>query len=282
MGVIEYFRPASVTEAIELLGRHGPELLVMAGGTISMPLITDGISAPERVMSLRATGLDSLERGSDQIRIGATCPLQRLLDLDEVPLLAEAARETGSWAIRNMGTVGGNLFAPPPAGDVAVALLALDAVLVLAGPAGVREVPLEAFHTGFMTTDLRSGELLTEIRLARPRGETAFRKLGRRRASTPAVVTVASRIELEAGEVAAARVALGAVGPHPYRSTAAEAALAGARLDATAIARAAEVAADTADPATDGIATDWYRRRMTRLLVGQTLTDIAALMGDPA
>ncbi len=282
MGVIEYLRPASVTEAIELLGRHGPELLVMAGGTITMPLVNDGISAPERVMSLRAAGLDGLERAQGEIRIGATCPLQRLLELDEVPLLVEAARQTGSWAIRNMGTVGGNLFAPPPAGDVAVALLALDAWLLLAGPDVVRDVPIASFHTGFMTTALGAEELVTGIRVPLPRGETAFRKLGRRQASTPAVVTVAARLELDGTTISDARLALGAAGPHPYRSTAAEEALTGARLDAATIARAAEVAAATADPATDGIATDWYRRRMTRVVVAQTLTDIAARTGDQA
>lgn len=282
MSVIEYLRPASVTEAIELLGRHGPELLVMAGGTISMPLVNDGISAPRRVMSLRAAGMDTLERASGQIRIGATCPLQRLLELDEAPILVQAARETGSWAIRNMGTVGGNLFAPPPAGDVTVALLALDAVLLLAGPAAIREVPIDAFHTGFMTTDLQPKELLTEIRFAVPSGETAFRKLGRRQANTPAVVTVATRLELEAGAVRAARVALGAVGPHPCRSAAAEAMLVGAPLDPATVARAAEAAAEAADPATDGIATAWYRRRMTRVAVEQALADIMARTGGQA
>jgi aerobic carbon-monoxide dehydrogenase medium subunit len=282
VGVIEYFRPASVSDAIELLGRHGPELLVIAGGTIAMPLINDGISAPGRVMSLRATGLESLDVGQDQVRIGATCPLQRLLELEEIPLLAEAARQTGSWAIRNMGTVGGNLFAPPPAGDIAVALLALDAWLLLAGPDVVRDVAIASFHTGFMTTALRPDELVTEIRVPAPRGETAFRKLGRRQASTPAVVTVAARIEHRAGEVTDARVALGAVGPHPYRSSAAEAALVGSSLDATTIARAADAAADSTDPVTDGIATEWYRRRMARVVVEQTLTDIATRMGDPA
>jgi carbon-monoxide dehydrogenase medium subunit len=282
VGVIEYLRPASVTEAIELLGRHGPELLVMAGGTISMPLVNDGISAPQRVMSLRATGTDGLRRESGQIGIGATCPLQRLLELDDVPLLAEAARQTGSWAIRNMGTVGGNLFAPPPAGDVTAALLALDAWLLLAGSAVVREVQIASFHTGFMTTALLPDELVTEIRLPLPRGETAFRKLGRRQANTPAVVTVATRLELEAGAVRVARVALGAVGPHPCRSAAAEAMLVGARLDPSTVARAAEAAAEAADPATDGIATAWYRRRMTRVAVERALTDIMARTGGQA
>ena len=67
-------------------------------------------------------------------------------------MLREAARNTASWSIRNMGTVGGNLFTPPPGGDVAVALLALDARARLAGVNGERVLPLSDFYTGFMTT----------------------------------------------------------------------------------------------------------------------------------
>lgn len=275
MSVTEYFRPASVNEAIELLARHGPDLLVMAGGTIAMPLVNEGISAPERVMSLRAAGLDGLRREPGRIRIGAACPLQGLLELDDVPLLQAAARHTGSWAIRNMGMVGGNLFAPPPAGDVTVALLALDAVLVVAGAGSRREIRLDSFHTGFMTTALGPDELLVEIRIAPPTGATAFHKLGRRQASTPAVVTVAARAIVDGGRVSEARIALGAVGPHPFRARAAEAALTGSRLDTASITRTATAAVDASDPATDGIASEWYRRRMTRLLVERALTDIA-------
>ncbi len=275
MSVTEYFRPASVNEAIELLARHGPDLLVMAGGTIAMPLVNEGISAPERVMSLRAAGLAGLRREPTGIRIGATCPLQRMLELDDLPLLKEAARHTGSWAIRNMGTVGGNLFAPPPAGDVTVALLALDATLVVAGPGSQRELPLGNFHTGFMTTALGPDELLVEIRIAPPSGATTFHKLGRRHASTPAVVTVAARAIVDGGRVSESRIALGAVGPHAFRAHAAEAALTGSRLDTASIARAATAAVDASDPDTDGIASEWYRRRMTRLLVERALTDIA-------
>ncbi len=275
MGVIEYLRPASVGDAVELLSRHGPDTLVMAGGTIAMPLINDGISAPERVMSLRAAGLDTLDRSPGLIRIGATCPLQRLLEIDELPIVQQAARQTGSWAIRNMGTAGGNLFAPPPAGDVTVALLALDATVIVVNPAEQREILLEAFHTGFMTNVLGPNELVAEIRVVPPSGISAFHRLGRRQASTPAVVTVAARTRLEAGRVAEARIALGAVGPHPFRARSAEAVLTGSSLDAPSIAAAAAAAADEADPATDGIATDWYRRRMTRLYVERALTDIA-------
>jgi carbon-monoxide dehydrogenase medium subunit len=279
VGVIDYYRPTSVDEAVRLLARHGPELLVMAGGTIAMPLINDGLAFPERVMTLRAAGLDGLSTGDGGTLIGAACPLQRLADQAAIPLLRAAARQTGSWAIRNMGTVGGNLFAPPPAGDVTVALLALDASLVVAGPDGRRTVPLDALHTGFLTTVLEPDELVTEIRVPAPRGETAFHKLGRREASTPAVVTVAARVARVDGRVVDARLALGAVGPHPHRAREAETELVGSVLDATVIGRAAAAAADGARPTSDGIASDWYRRRMTRLLVERALTDIA---GRPA
>ena len=140
--VSHYYLPASVPEALGLLAEHGPELLVMAGGTVAMPLINEGISLPARVMGLRRAGLDRIERVGDELHIGATTTLTRLAEQDDVPLLRQAASRTASWSIRNMATVGGNLFTPPPGGDVATALLALDARVVVTGPAGPRILPL--------------------------------------------------------------------------------------------------------------------------------------------
>jgi CO/xanthine dehydrogenase FAD-binding subunit len=132
--VSSYYLPRSLTEALDVLERHGPDLLVMAGGTVAMPLINDGLSMPESVMGLRRAGLDGLDRVDGILRIGATATLTQLLEQDAIPMLSEAARNTASWSVRNMATVGGNLFTPPPGGDVAVALLALDATVELAGP----------------------------------------------------------------------------------------------------------------------------------------------------
>ncbi len=208
----------------------------MAGGTLAMPLINDGISLPERVMSLRAAGLGGIERRGDILRIGATATLTELIAQEEVALLREAARNTASWSIRNLGTVGGNLFTPPPGGDVAVALLALDARVAIAGPRGERELPLAEFFTGFMANALAPDELVVRIDVPLARG-AAFRKLGRKHANTPAVVTVAVALERREGRVDISRIALGAVGPHPVRATDAEAALAGRSLDPVVIGR---------------------------------------------
>lgn len=279
MTVRSYYLPRSLPEALGLVGAHGPELLVMAGGTVAMPLINEGISLPEAVMGLRLAGLDRLRYDGDTLRIGATATLTQLLGQDAVPMLAEAARNTASWSIRNMGTVGGNLFTPPPGGDVAVALLALDASVTLASRRGERTLPLAEIFTGFMTTALAADELLVEIGVPIPRAPTAYLKYGRKHANTPAVVTVAVRLEWDGARVADVRIALGAVGPHPIRARQAEHLLHGTGLDAGAIAAAAAAAADECEPFTDGVATAWYRRRMVRIFVGRALEQLAPVAG---
>jgi CO/xanthine dehydrogenase FAD-binding subunit len=274
VSVREYLMPATLPEAIGLLQRHGSDLLVMAGGTLAMPLVNEGISLPERVMSLRHAGLDRLERRDGALAIGAAVTLSRLAEQDVIPLLSEAARHTASRSIRNMGTVGGNLFTPPPGGDVAVALLALDAQVGLAGPQGVRVVPLADFYTGFMTNVLAPDELVVEITVPTANQESAFLKFGRRHANTPAVVTVAVALERRDGRVGTARIALGAAGPHPIRVGGAEAQLVGSPLDGPAIARAAEAAARECEPFTDGVASEWYRRRMVGVVVRRVLESL--------
>jgi CO/xanthine dehydrogenase FAD-binding subunit len=271
-----YLLPRSLPAALGLLEQHGADLLVMAGGTVAMPLINDGISLPTAVMGLRLAGLDGIERANGRLRIGATATLTQLLNQDAVPVLREAAKQTASWSIRNMGTVGGNLFTPPPGGDVAVALLALDASVTLASSRTARVVSLADFYTGFMTNELAPDELLTELWVPVSTGPAAYIKFGRKHANTPAVVTVAARLEWDGDRVTDARIALGAVGPHPIRARGAEHILVGTSLGAEAIAAAGAAAAGECEPFTDGVATDWYRRRMVDLFVVRALGQLAA------
>jgi xanthine dehydrogenase small subunit len=272
-----YFQPRSIAEAVDLLEAEGPELLVMAGGTIAMPLINEGISMPEKVLGLRRAGLNYLRRDNGDVRIGSMTTLTEMLAQSEIPVLREAANNVGGWAIRNMGTVGGNLFAPPPAGDFAVALLALEGRVVLVGPDGERELPLEDFYTGFLMTALAPGELIKEIFVPLPKGKTGYLKLGRKHANTPAVVTVAAHIELDGNTIKNARLALNAVGPYPFRAKKAEEVLAGARLDEEGIAAAAAAAAEECEPFTDAIASEWYRRKMVPVYVRRTLEKIGGM-----
>ncbi len=274
MTVSHYYLPASVPEALGLLAEYGPELLVMAGGTVAMPLINEGISLPRRVMGLRRAGLDRIERVGDELHIGATTTLTRLAEQDDVPLLRRAASRTASWSIRNMATVGGNLFTPPPGGDIAAALLALDARVVVTGPAGQRTLPLADLWTGFLTTSLASDELVTSIVVPLEAGRTAFAKFGRRAANTPSIVTVAVHVAMDGDTVTGARIALGAAGPHPLRMTRAEAAITCTHLDEAAIAAAATAAIEDCDPITDAVASEWYRRRMVGVFVRRALSEL--------
>jgi len=270
-----YYLPQSVDEAISLLAEHGPATLVMAGGTIAMPLVNEGISLPEKVVGLRQAGLNYVNRSNGTVEIGATTTLTQMLTQKEIPLLGQAAYHVGGWAIRNMGTVGGNLFAPPPAGDFAVALLALDAQVKLVGEDGQRVLPLAQFYTGFMTTALTPGELVTELRVPVPKGVTVYLKYGRRQANTPAIVSLAAHLVLDGEKVAHARLALNGVGPHPLRATRAEGVLAGSTLDETAITEAAAAAAEECEPFTDPIASEWYRRKMVNVYVRRALAQVA-------
>lgn len=271
-----YHLPGNLGEALELLDRYGPELLVMAGGTLAMPLVNEGVSMPQQVMGLRRAGLNALRREDGRLVIGATATLSQILEQSGIPLLAEAAHSIGGWAIRNMGTAGGNLFAPPPAGDLGAALLALNASVTLAGTAGTRSLPLDQFYTGFLLNALRPGELVKELIVPLPVGLTAFLRFGRKQANTPSIVTVALNLLIEAGAVRSARIGLNGVGPHPLRARQAEQSLIGRRLDETSIKEAAALTLVDIDPFTDAIATEWYRRRMTPVYVRRALEQIAA------
>ena len=276
MTVSSYFLPRSVPEALGLLERHGPELLVMAGGTVAMPLINDGLSMPDLVMGLRHAGLDRIEHVDGALRVGATTTLTRLLAESRVTMLEEAARNTASPTIRNMGTVGGNLFTPPPGGDVAVALLALDASVTLASSRGERVLPLADFYTGFLSNQLETDELLVALDVPAQAADasTAFVKFGRKQANTPAVVTVAVHLSWSGDRIAAARIALGAAGPHPIRARGAEQLVVGTALASAIVSAAAVAAAEESEPFTDAIASDWYRRRMVGLHVARALEQL--------
>jgi CO/xanthine dehydrogenase FAD-binding subunit len=271
---LEYFTPQSVEEALELLAEHSPAIMVMAGGTIAMPLINEGISFPEKVLGLKQAGLNYVGSDNGTVKIGSAATLSQVQSDCGIPILEQAARSIGGWAIQNMGTAGGNLFAPPPAGDLAAALLVLDAELVLRSAKGERSLPLESFYTGFLATTLEPEELVAEIRVPKPAGKTAFNKTARKGANTPAVVTAAFHLVFEGGKVDSARVALNAVGPYPMRMHQCEAVLEGSALNAETISKVAETAAKECQPFTDAIASDWYRRRMVDVTVRRTLAGI--------
>jgi CO/xanthine dehydrogenase FAD-binding subunit len=237
--ISHYLLPDSAEQAVAELADGAA---VMGGGTTVMPAVHAGALDAERVIGLSRAGLDAIERGDGRTRLGAMAPLAVVALVEGTPALAEAARSVGGPALRNMATVGGNVVV---GGDVATALLALDADVVLSD----RTVPLERFWEEFRP----EAELIVAVEFDDDPA-SVFVRWARRAANSPAVVCVA---------VSGGRVALGGVAPHPVRSPGAEAASDPAAAGAAA---AAEV-----DPPTDAVASGWYRRRMTELFVRRAL-----------
>lgn len=269
-----YYLPQSLDEATSLLTKYGSDVLIMAGGTLAMPLINEGVSVPEKVVGLKKAGLNYLRESNGQYVIGTSTTMTQMTAQDDISILQEAANAVGGWAIRNVATIGGNLFAPPPGGDFAVALLVMDAKLTLTSEKGERIVSLSDFYTGFMTNVLLPDEIVTEISIPNPRGRSAYTKFGRRQANTPSIVTVAANLVFDGETVSEARIGLNAVGPYPFRAIKAEKLLIGKALDDQSIGNAAEMAAEESEPFTDAIASEWYRRKMVPVIVKRTLKRI--------
>jgi CO/xanthine dehydrogenase FAD-binding subunit len=263
------FTPRSVNEAVDLMRRHGADLVVLAGGTIVMQMINDGALFPRQVMSLRRASLDGLHLANGHVEIGATARLARVAEVGVLPPLAEAARAIGGPALRSMATVGGNLFAHPPHGDLGAPLLALGAEVELAGG---RVLAIEDFYAERTSHATGKAELVTAIRVSRPQGRTVYLKCGRRQGNTPSVVAVAVQVVSGPDGVCRdARIALQCAGTHPLRARGAEAQLRGCLPNPEICAAVAEAAMAEAEPFSDALASEWYRRRMIGVYVQRAL-----------
>jgi len=195
----------------------------MAGGTDAMVQWGQGAPPPERLVDVwRVGSLRGVSRDGGGVRLGALTTCSDLLRLDPASLAGAdlwqaAARDFAAEQIRNRATIGGNLATASPASDLAPVLLALGGVVRLRAPAAVRDVPAEAFFTGYRRTACRPDELIDSVWVPdRPRGEQrALRKVGTRAAQAIAKVSLAVCVELAGGRIAAVRAAAGSVADRP-------------------------------------------------------------------
>ena len=278
----EYHAPRTLDEALQLLATHREKARLLAGGTDLVLMMTDRVVAPEHVVDIRnVPELTRFEWGGDGgLSFGAATTFRKLETdaqvRDRLPGLAESASEVGSWQIRNLGTVGGNLCTASPSAEIAPILYALDAQAEIAGPKGRRTVPITQFHTGVRRTVLEPDELLVGLTIPATQGKSGshYIKLKEREKMDIAFVGVASAVELEGGDgvVKSARIALGAVAPTPLRATEAEAKLKGQRLTDDLLAEAGRLAAQAAKPISDVRASAEYRREMVDVLTRRTLS----------
>jgi CO/xanthine dehydrogenase FAD-binding subunit len=237
--------PESVPDALAALGERR---LVIAGGTEVMPRLNNEPLDLDSLVSLRRAGLSGVSVEAGVATIGAATPLSKV----DLPFLASAIESIASPTVRNLATVGGNLFVKQPYGDFAVCLHALDAEVQIDGE---RWVPVA-----------EAAELVTAVRFAVPAdGEWFYTKAMRRRQNSASIVTVAAVIR--EGHAA---LALGGVAPRPVRAAAAEAILARG-LTPENVEAAAQAALEAIDPFDDAYASAWYRRRVVPVHVRRAL-----------
>jgi CO/xanthine dehydrogenase FAD-binding subunit len=270
--------PASLAEALQWLAAEPGVWQPFAGGTDLMVLLEAGKLAQQRFISLwHLPELRGIEVTDEAVTLGALTTYTQVQAQPvlraEFPMLCEAASLTGSIAIQNRGTLGGNIANASPAADSLPALLVYEAELELVSVQGARWVLYRDFHTGYKTTLMRADELIRTIRLPRTAAgwQQHARKVGTRKAQAIAKVCFAGLAKVEDGTVKDVRLAFGSVAPVPLRVWQTEAALRGRTLDATAIREACAALAADLKPIDDVRSTADYRAQVAANLLEEFL-----------
>ena len=229
----DYHRPATLAEALSLLGQHGAEAKLLAGGHSLIPMMKFRLAQPGHLIDIRRLSeLQGIRLEEDRIIIGAAATHAQIeasaLLRKKCPLAVQTAASIGDVQVRNLGTIGGSVAHADPAADWPAAMLALEVGFMLAGPGGERTVAAEEFFVDVMTTALQPDEILKAIHvpsLASSSG-TAYVKHAQK-ASGFALCGAAAVITRGKGKgkIARARVALTGVAAKPFRARAVEAAL---------------------------------------------------------
>jgi carbon-monoxide dehydrogenase medium subunit len=287
-----YVAPVSVPAAVDALARGGDGTAVLAGGQsllIEMryrerrpPLLVDinripALAGVEILTDRAAEGAGDGAGGGPVLRIGALArhaELERAAFDDPLAaLLREAGRHVAHPPVRNRGTFAGSVAWAHPAAEWNALTAGLGGRIVLAGPDGPRTVPAAGWYRGRHRTDLRPGELVTEVRLPLLGAGTAvrFAELRRTHGSFP-LVAVAVAVRLDGGRVADARIGLANAADVPLKATAAEDLLRGTEPTPEALHDAAELAAAHTDPVPEPHCSPRYRRHVVSVLVRRCLT----------
>jgi carbon-monoxide dehydrogenase medium subunit len=276
----EYHRPASLAETFDLLDRYGDEGRILAGGQSLVPALNLRLATPRAVIDInRLPDLDGIRVAPEGLAIGALVRQEALerspLVREHAPLLAAAVPHVGHSAIRARGTVGGSLALADPAAELPACVVALDAMIRVAGRGGPREIPAADFFRGIYTTALGPGEIVTEVLLPRaPAGwRWGFDELARRHGDF-ALAGLAAGLRVADGSAEARLVFLG-VGIGPVRARRAEAALASRPVGADTLAAAARALDRDLDPPGDIHGSPALRRRLAAVLLARVVGRLA-------
>ncbi|HLQ60813.1 MAG TPA: xanthine dehydrogenase family protein subunit M [Candidatus Acidoferrales bacterium] len=268
MGEFEFQAPATLAEALGLLGAEGA--FALGGGTSLVLMLKQDLVPASRVVWLgRIPELHGIRHdAAGGLVLGATTTMAELARSSDVrrlhPALAAAAEQIGNPRVRAVATVGGALAHADPRQDLPPVLLALGAAVTVQGPAGTRSVPLAGFFRSLMETALADGELVTSVSVPPPAPgqRECYLRFNPGSVDDFPTVGVAARAVLdESGAISDLAVALGGVAPVPI-------------LIREAPTDAAEAAERACDPVDDRRGSAAYKRAMARVWTRRALAQL--------
>lgn len=278
---IKLHEPHSLADALKLL-RELEDTLILAGGTDLLVELKEGSPEAEHLISLKKIEeLKGIKTQDSQIRIGALVTPNELagssIIQNYLPALSEASGSMASLQIRSMATIGGNIVSAVPSADLPPSLIAADASVSLVCSEDTREVALIEFFQGPRLSVCRGEEILTEILIPIPKGNTgiSYQKVMLRKTNALAVASVSAKITLnnENGKIEKASVVLGAVAPTPLLALEASKGLQGKIPSDNLFQKAALTAKDECSPITDIRGSIWYRKQIVEVLTIRALKE---------
>lgn len=283
MSEVAFSKPGSVDEAVALLTAAGDDARPLSGGATLVAMMNARLVEPSHVVSL--TGIEELRNAEVKpdgtLRLGA---MRRHRETafetamtDGQSVLAKAAARIANPPVRNMGTLGGSISFADPAADYPPALVAANASIEIAGPAGRRMVASEDFFLGWYETALEPGEIVSAVELPKaPLGSVGHYEKLARVAGDFALASVAVVLTLAPDNtVAGLRMAIGGCGGGPARVPEAEDALIGHRLEGARITEAAALVVAELDPVDDVRGSAEYRLKIVPGLIRRALETAA-------
>jgi carbon-monoxide dehydrogenase medium subunit len=268
----DYARATSVAEAVQLLVVHGDKAKVLSGGQSLMPAMNLRLISPDLIVDIGdLSELRGISVRDDHLSIGALTRHVEFLKSPDIaahaPLLTEATAHVAHPAVRNRGTIGGSLAHADPASELPACMVALDATIVVRGPAGERRMAAQEFFTGIYQTALSPQELLTSVELPRTPDNSAyfFHEFARRHGDY-AITGLAAQASLQGEGFSGLRMAFFAVGDRPILAKSANR-LVNVPITPALLSDAAAALAVELDPQDDQQASAAMRRHLAKILL---------------
>ncbi len=273
----DYTAPDTLDAVFAALADGGEDAKLLAGGHSLLPLMKLRLAFPSLLVDLRRVpGLSGVTRSNGDFRIGAMTPHAVLEHTGELGLVARVAGTIADPQVRHRGTIGGSLAHGDPASDLPAAMLVTEARMTLRSAGGAqRTVAADDLFVDYLTTAVGEGEVMTEVAVPALDGWGFGYAKFNRRAEDWAMVAACAVVQAQDGVCRDVRVGLTNMASRPLRAKAVEDALRGQPLEADAIARAAELAAEGTDPPGDLNATPDYKRHLARVMTRRALAEAA-------